>query len=59
MSETERSMILKALSALPESGKQFVLGYAAGVVAKTEAQAADVEADQNDKEPEVTSKCED
>lgn len=34
MSEKERGEILEALVGLPEEKKQFLLGYAAGVVAK-------------------------
>ena len=35
MSETEKANIMEALSDLPEDKKQFLLGYAAGVVAKS------------------------
>ena len=36
MSEKEKAEIMEALNGLPEEKKQFVLGYAAGVAAKTE-----------------------
>ncbi len=35
MSEQERGQIMEALKDLPEEKKQFLLGYAAGVVAKS------------------------
>ena len=35
MSEKDKAEIMKALSGLPEEKKQFLLGYAAGVVAKS------------------------
>lgn len=36
MGEKDKGNIMEALSNLPEEQKQFVLGYAAGVAAKTE-----------------------
>ena len=36
MSEKEKIEIMEALAVLPEEKKQFVLGYAAGVSAKSE-----------------------
>ena len=35
MSDKERGEIMEALKELPEDKKQFLLGYAAGVVAKS------------------------
>ena len=38
MNEKEKAAVMEAVANLPESSKQFVLGYAAGVTAKvTEA----------------------
>ena len=45
MSEREKGLILEALSSLPETDKQFVLGYAAG-------RAADVKPAEDDKKEE-------
>ena len=36
MSEKDKAEIMEALSGLPEDKKQFMLGYAAGIVAKSE-----------------------
>lgn len=36
MSEKDKAQIMEALSDLPEEKKQFVLGYAAGIAAKSE-----------------------
>jgi hypothetical protein len=38
MSQEEKQQILETLEKLPEAAKQFVLGYAAGVVAKSSDQ---------------------
>lgn len=35
MSEKDRARIMELLKALPEEKKQFILGYTAGVVAKS------------------------
>lgn len=51
MSEKDKAEIMKALSGLPEEKKQFVLGYAAGVAAKTEP---DGKTDEH-KDPAVTA----
>lgn len=36
MSEKDKAEIMEALKTLPEDKKQFVLGYAAGIAAKSE-----------------------
>ena len=38
MSENDKAQVMEALSALPEEKKQFVLGYAAGIAAKSETE---------------------
>lgn len=34
MSEKEKALVMETIANLPETSKQFVLGYAAGVTAK-------------------------
>lgn len=36
MSEKDKAQVMAALSELPEEKKQFVLGYAAGIAAKSQ-----------------------
>jgi hypothetical protein len=39
VSEKDKAQIMAALSDLPEEKKQFVLGYAAGIAAKSDEKA--------------------
>lgn len=49
MSEKEKAEVMAALSDLPEEKKQFVLGYAAGIAAKSETEKGK-HADKNEEE---------
>lgn len=53
MSEKDKAEIMEALSGLPEEKKQFVLGYAAGVAAKTEPNGGEQNGDRGDRNEAV------